>query len=45
MTADPITTVFLPIALGFIMFGLGLSLRIADFTRVLVMPRAVIVGL
>ncbi|MFC4252524.1 MAG: bile acid:sodium symporter family protein [Sinimarinibacterium flocculans] len=45
MTADPITTVFLPVALGFIMFGLGLSLRIADFTRVLVMPRAVIVGL
>lgn len=45
MTADPITTVFLPVALGFIMFGLGLSLRIADFTRVLVMPKAVLVGL
>lgn len=45
MTADPITTAFLPLALGFIMFGLGLTLRIADFTRVLVYPKAVIVGL
>jgi bile acid:Na+ symporter, BASS family len=45
VTADPITTVFLPVALGFIMFGLGLSLRVADFTRVLVIPKAVIVGL
>jgi BASS family bile acid:Na+ symporter len=45
VTADPITTVFLPVALGFIMFGLGLSLRVADFTRVLVMPKAVLVGL
>ncbi|HEY0972919.1 MAG TPA: bile acid:sodium symporter family protein [Solimonas sp.] len=45
MTADPITTAFLPLALGFIMFGLGLTLRIADFTRVLVYPKAVVVGL
>jgi BASS family bile acid:Na+ symporter len=45
MTADPLTTVFLPVALGIIMFGLGLSLRIADFTRVLVYPKAVIIGL
>ncbi len=45
MSADPVTTLFLPLALGFIMFGLGLSLRIADFTRVLVLPRAVLIGL
>jgi BASS family bile acid:Na+ symporter len=45
MSADPVTTLFLPLALGFIMFGLGLSLRIADFTRVLVFPRAVLIGL
>jgi bile acid:Na+ symporter, BASS family len=40
-----ITTVFLPIALGVIMLGLGLSLTLADFQRVVVFPRAVIVGL
>ena len=45
MTADPVTTVFMPIALGVIMFGLGLGLRVADFTRVLLYPKAVIVAL
>lgn len=35
----------LPIALGVIMLGLGLSLTIADFKRVIDYPRAVIVGL
>jgi len=45
MTADPVTTVFLPVALGIIMFGLGLSLRVADFTRVLKYPKAVGIGL
>ncbi|MGH8529770.1 MAG: bile acid:sodium symporter family protein [Nevskiales bacterium] len=35
----------MPAALGVIMLGLGLSLTIADFTRVLVYPRAVFVGL
>lgn len=39
------TTVFLPIALGIIMFGLGLSLTLADFKRVIVYPKAVAVGL
>ncbi|MDU5679000.1 MAG: bile acid:sodium symporter family protein, partial [Pseudomonas aeruginosa] len=34
MTADPILTLFLPIALGIIMLGLGLSLTPADFLRV-----------
>lgn len=39
------TTVLLPIALGIIMFGLGLSLTLADFKRVIVYPKAVAVGL
>jgi BASS family bile acid:Na+ symporter len=37
--------IFLPVALGIIMLGLGLTLTIADFKRVVVFPRAVIVGL
>lgn len=45
MERDVIATVFLPIALGVIMLGLGLSLQLADFKRVVVYPRAVIVGL
>ena len=45
MTPDPVTTVFMPIALGVIMLGLGLSLRVADFTRVLIYPKAVLVAL
>lgn len=35
----------LPIALGVIMLGLGLSLTVADFKRVLTYPRAVLFGL
>lgn len=45
MQPDAITTVFLPIAVGVIMLGLGLSLRLDDFKRVLVYPRAVAIGL
>ncbi len=45
MQADLLIQVFLPVSLFLIMFGLGLSLRIADFTRVLATPRAVGVGL
>jgi BASS family bile acid:Na+ symporter len=45
MESSIVTTVFLPIALGVIMLGLGLSLTIADFKRVVVFPRAVVVGL
>lgn len=39
------TAVLLPLALGVIMLGLGLSLSIADFKRVIVYPRAVAIGL
>jgi BASS family bile acid:Na+ symporter len=38
-------TLFLPIALGIIMLGLGLSLKIDDFKRVILFPKAVFIGL
>ena len=38
-------TLFLPIALGIIMLGLGLSLRVDDFKRVVIYPKAVFIGL
>lgn len=40
-----LTTIGLPVALGIIMLGLGLSLTVGDFTRVLKQPRAVITAL
>ncbi len=40
-----LTTVGLPIALGIIMFGLGLGLRLDDFRRVGTHPKAVAVAL
>src|SRR6478735_6065765 len=40
-----LTTVALPLALGLIMFGLGLSLTLDDFRRVAHAPRAVGVAL
>ncbi len=45
MEQSVVTAVFLPIALGVIMLGLGLSLTVADFKRVVVVPKAVLVGL
>jgi bile acid:Na+ symporter, BASS family len=45
MQQNSITDVFLPIALGIIMLGLGLGLTLADFRRVVVYPRAVAIGL
>ena len=45
MEQSVITTVLLPVALGVIMLGLGLSLTVADFKRVIVYPRAVAIGL
>jgi len=42
---SPLTTIGLPVALGIIMFGLGLSLTPADFARVGKHPKAVIVAL
>jgi BASS family bile acid:Na+ symporter len=40
-----LTSIGLPVALGIIMFGLGLSLRPADFARVAKHPKAVIIAL
>jgi bile acid:Na+ symporter, BASS family len=45
MTSSLLTTFFLPAALAVIMFGLGLALTVADFRRVLVFPKAVVVAL
>ena len=45
MQPNLMTDVLMPIALGVIMLGLGLSLTLDDFRRVIVYPRAVIVGL
>lgn len=45
MQSTLITAVFLPVAVGIIMLGLGLSLTPADFRRVFQYPRAVLVGL
>ncbi|WP_456698225.1 bile acid:sodium symporter family protein [Aeromicrobium sp. P5_D10] len=42
---SPLTTVGLPLALGIIMFGLGLSLTVDDFRRVRQHPRAVFIAL
>jgi len=40
-----LTTIGLPVALGIIMFGLGLSLTLGDFGRVAKHPKAVLVAL
>ncbi|MBX9853039.1 MAG: bile acid:sodium symporter family protein [Cytophagaceae bacterium] len=39
-----ITTIFLPLALAIIMFGLGLSLTIVDFKRIILDPKAMLLG-
>ncbi len=40
-----VVTSLLPVALGIIMLGLGLSLTVADFKRVISYPRAMTIGL
>lgn len=45
MESSVATTVLLPVALGVIMFGLGLSLTTKDFARVVAYPKAVLVAL
>jgi bile acid:Na+ symporter, BASS family len=45
MEESVLTTVFLPLALIFIMFGMGLTLTLADFRRIFVAPKAVLLGL
>lgn len=45
METNTLTLVLLPLAIAIIMIGLGLSLTIDDFKRVLIYPKAVIIGL
>ncbi|MGE0638556.1 MAG: bile acid:sodium symporter family protein [Bacteroidia bacterium] len=45
MQDNSLLTIIMPIALGVIMLGLGLSLTLDDFKRVVVYPKAVLVGL
>src|SRR5688572_7838306 len=45
MQSSNITTTIMPLALGIIMLGLGLSLRLNDFTRIFKFPKAAFVGL
>jgi BASS family bile acid:Na+ symporter len=44
MESNVFATVGLPIALFIIMFGLGLSLTLNDFRRILVSPKAIFIG-
>lgn len=45
MEANFITQFLLPLALGFIMLGMGMSLVPDDFKRVMIYPKAVAIGL
>lgn len=45
MESSALTTFFLPLALFAVMLGMGLGLRAADFRRVVVYPKPVVVGL
>ncbi len=45
MQASFLSVVLLPLALTVVMMGLGLSLVVEDFKRVIVYPKAVVVGL
>jgi len=45
MESNILTAVLMPLALGVIMLGMGLSLTIADFKRVIIYPKAVAIGL
>jgi len=45
MESSILTELFLPFSLAVIMFGMGLSLQINDFKRILIYPKAVALGL
>lgn len=45
MSPDLLTKVILPLSLFLIMFGMGLSLKLADFKNVKSSPKALIIGL
>ena len=43
--SSTVFTIFMPVALALVMFGLGLTLTVADFDRVLKYPKATAVAL
>jgi BASS family bile acid:Na+ symporter len=45
MESNLLTEIFLPLALGIIMLGMGLALSVADFKRVAIFPKAALIGL
>ncbi|MCH8494666.1 MAG: bile acid:sodium symporter family protein [Balneolales bacterium] len=45
MEESVLTSVFLPLALAFIMLGMGLTLKVDDFRRILTAPKSVLAGL
>ncbi len=45
MESNLITQIFLPLALAFIMLGMGLTLVVDDFKRVLLYPKAMALGI
>lgn len=45
MESSVLTELFLPLALAVIMFGMGLSLTLTDFKRIVIYPKAVLLGL
>ena len=44
MQSNVLTEIFLPLALAIIMLGMGLSLVVDDFKRILLYPKAILVG-
>lgn len=45
MEQSNLTALFLPLALGIIMLGMGMTLTLADFKRVFLYPKAILLGL
>jgi BASS family bile acid:Na+ symporter len=45
MLASILSNVFLPLSLAIIMFGMGMTLVVSDFTNVFKYPKAIIIGL
>lgn len=45
MQESLLTALFLPLALAFIMLGMGLSLTVFDFKKIFIYPKAVLLGL
>ena len=43
--AELISKIFLPISLAIIMLGMGMTLVLADFTRIIKYPKAILIGL